>query len=68
MVARIVSEHVIELYIVDFIGSLCLEPLQDDGVLLVGDLHAEVVEDGSESGEGDEARPAFVLILEVWLD
>ena len=45
MVARIVSKHVIELDIVDFVGSLCLESLQNDGILLIGNLHAEVVED-----------------------
>ena len=45
MIARVVSQHVIEFDIVDFVGGLSLESLQDNVVLSVRDLHAEVVED-----------------------
>ena len=62
------SKDVIELNIVDLVSGLGLESLQDDGLLLLGNLHAEVVEDGTESSESDEARSASVLILEVRLD
>jgi hypothetical protein len=36
---------VVELDVIDFVGSLCLETLLDDAKLLLGHLHAEVVED-----------------------
>ena len=58
----------IELDIVDLVCGLGLEPLQNDRVFLLGNLHAEVVKDGAETGEGDEARTASVLVLEVRLD
>ena len=45
MVARVVSEHVVELNVVNFVGGLGLEPLEDDCHLFFGHLHAEVVED-----------------------
>jgi len=45
MIARVVSKHVVEFHIVDLVGSSGLEALQDDGELLFGHLHAEVVED-----------------------
>ena len=45
MVTRVVSEHVVELHIVDLVGCSGLETLQDDGELLFRHLHAEVVED-----------------------
>lgn len=35
MVARIVSEHMVELHIVDLVGCLSLESLQDDGILFI---------------------------------
>lgn len=62
------SKYVIKLYVIDFIGCLGLESLQDDGELLFAHLHSEVVENGSETGEGNEARSALVLVLEVGLD
>ena len=68
MVARVVSEHVVKLDIVDFVGSLRLEPLQDDAKLLIGDLHAEVVEDRFETCEGNESGMVLVFVLEVRLD
>lgn len=58
----------VELDVVDLICCLGLEPSQNDVVLLLGYLHAEVVEDGAEAGEGDEARSAPVLVLEVGLN
>ena len=45
VVTRVVSEHVVELNVVDFVCGLGLEALKDDCHLLVGHLHAEVVED-----------------------
>ena len=58
----------IKLNVVDLVGGFGLEAFQNDAVLLLGDLHAEVVEDGAETREGNEARPATVLVLEVGLD
>ena len=58
----------VKLHIIDLIGSLRLEALLNDIQLLLSHLHTEVVEDGAESGEGDEAASALILILEVWLD
>ena len=62
------SKYVVKLYVVDFVGGLGLESLQNDGVLFVANLHSEVVENRLETGEGDEARAALILVLEVWLD
>ena len=45
MVTRVVSEDVVELDIIDFVGSLCLETPLNDIKLLLAHLHAEVVED-----------------------
>ena len=45
MITRVVSEHVVELHVVDLVGSSSLETLQDDGELLLRHLHAEVVKD-----------------------
>ena len=45
VVTTVVSEHVVELHVVDLVGSSGLETLQDDCELLFGHLHAEVVED-----------------------
>ena len=45
VITRVVSEHVVELHVVDLVGSSGLETLQDDGELLLRHLHAEVVKD-----------------------
>ena len=68
MVSRVVSEHVVELDVVDLVGGLRLESLQNDGILLVGDLHAEVVEDRFETRECNKAGTILVFVLEVRLD
>ena len=68
MITRVVSQHMVKLNIVDFVGSFGLEPLLNDGVLLICYLHPEVVEDGLEACEGDEARSVAVLVLKVGLD
>ena len=62
------SKYVVKLYVVDFVCGLGLESLQNDGVLFAANLHSEVVENRLETGEGDEARAALILVLEVWLD
>ena len=62
------SEDKVKFNIVDFIGSLSLESLQNYGVLFLGDAELEVVKDGTESSEVNETRPALILILEVRLD
>ena len=58
----------VKLNIVDFVGSFSLESLLNDGVLRICNLHPEVVKDGLEACEGDEARVVAVLVLEVGLD
>ena len=68
MVTRVVAQNVVKFDVVDLVGSLGLEAFHNDGVFLFAQLHSEVVENGSETGEGDEAGSAFVLVLEVGLD
>ena len=68
MVARVVSKDVVELDVVDLIGCLGHESLEDDCVLFLAHGHPEVVEDGAEASERNEARSASVLVLEVGLD
>ena len=58
----------IELDVIDLIGSLGGETFLDNGVLFFRDLHLEVVEDGPEATEVDEASSCAVLVLEVRLD
>lgn len=68
VVAGVLSQHEVELHVVDLIGSLSLESLQNDSILLVSHLHAEVVKDGLESGESNKSRSVTILVLEVRLD
>ena len=49
------SENVIELYVIDFVGSLSLESLVNEGVLDFARLHFKVVEDRSESAHLDKS-------------
>ena len=62
------SEHVVELDVVDFVGGFSLESLQNDGILLIRDLHTEVVEDRFETGEGNKSGTVLIFVLEVWFD
>ena len=48
VVARVVSENVVDLDVIDLVGGLRLEPFLNDGVLLRAQLHTEVVEDRLE--------------------
>ena len=68
VVTRVLSEDKVKFNIVDLIGSLSLESLQNYGVLFLGDAELEVVKDGTESSEVNETRPALILVLEVRLD
>lgn len=68
VVARVVSEHVVELHVVDLVGGSGLEALRNYGILCVGHPHLEVVEDGAEPGEVHETASALILVLEVGLD
>ena len=58
----------IKFDVVDFVGSAGLESLVNQVELLVAQLKSLVIEDRSESGGGDEATLALVLILEEWFD
>ena len=58
----------VKLNVVDFVSSFSLESLLNNGVLLIWYLHPEVVKDGLEACEGDEACAVAVLVLEVGLD
>ena len=62
------SEHEVELHVIDFVGSFGLESLLNDGILLICYLHPEIVKDGLEACKGDEARSVAILVLEVGLD
>jgi len=68
VVSRVVSEHMIELDVIDLIGCLSGETALNDGVLFFRDPHLEVVEDRPEASESDEASSGAVLVLEVRLD
>ena len=68
VVTGVLSQHEVELHVVDFVSSLSLESLQNDAILLVSHLHAEVVKDGLEAGESDKSRSVTILVLEVRLD
>lgn len=68
MVSRVASQHVVELDVIDLVGSLGLEALEDDGIFLICDHHAEIVKDRSEASEGNESTAALILILEVRFD
>ena len=68
MITRVVSQHMVKLNVVDFVGCSSLESLLNDGVLRICYLHPEVVKDGLEACEGDEACAVAVLVLEVGLD
>ena len=68
MVSGVVSEHPVELDVVDFVGGLGLESPVNQSKLLLGDYYFHVVEDRSESGIGDKSTVALVLVLEEWLN
>ncbi len=68
MVARVVSEHVVELNVINLVGCLRLESLLNNVQLLLVHLHAEIVKDGAEASECDEPTSASVLVLEVRLN
>ena len=61
-------QDVVKLDVIDFVGGLRCEAFLNNRVLLVAQLHPEVVEDGAEAREVDEAAPAPVLVLEVRFD
>ena len=68
MVTGVVSEHMVEFNIVDFICSLGLEAFLDDCHLLIWHLQSESVENWPETGERNEAGSAAVFVLEVGFD
>lgn len=58
----------IEFDIIDFIGCFTLESLIDKMELAIGQPQLLAVKDRSESGAGDEATIALILVLEERLD
>ena len=68
MVARVASKNVVELNVIDFVCSLCLESLLNNCKLLLAHLHFEIVKDGSETSESNESTSASVFVLEERLD
>lgn len=68
VVARVLSEDVVEFHIVDLISSLGLESLVNKGEFLLSAQKLNIVEDGAEAGHGDEATSGAVLVLEEGLD
>lgn len=62
------AHHVVELHVVDLVGGLRHESLEDDGKFGLAHLHLEVIEDRPEARESDETRSAAVLVLEVGFD
>jgi hypothetical protein len=55
VVARVFSKNEVELDVVDFVGGLGLESLQNQGEFALGASQFLVVEDGTEASEVDEA-------------
>lgn len=68
VVSWVFPQNVVELHVVDLVGSFGLESLLDQIVFAFCQLELKVVENWSETGEIDETRTAFVLVLEVGLD
>ena len=68
VVSGVVSEHPVELHVINFVCGLGLESLVNEVELARGDYYFHVIEDGSESGVGNKSTVALVLILEEWLD
>jgi len=58
----------VELAVVDFVGSFSLESFVNESVLVVATGQFEVVEDLLESAHGKESRALAVLVLEERLD
>ena len=67
VVAGVVSQHVVELHVVDLVGCFGREAFRNDCILLFRDTHFEVVEDRPEAGEVYEPSSCLVLVLEVRL-
>jgi len=64
VVSRVVSQDVVELDVVDFIRSLGLESLADDGELFRTHEQLHIIKNRLETSVLDEARVASVLVLE----
>jgi hypothetical protein len=59
---------VVELAVVDFVGSFGLEALVNESELAVAAAQFEVVEDLLEAAHRQEARALAVLVLEEGFD
>ena len=57
------SQHVVELHVVDFVSGLRLEPLVDQSELGLSAHHLEVVENGAEPGHANESGGTLILVL-----
>jgi len=68
VISGVCPEHMVEFHVVDLISSLSLESLVNKGELLLGAQKLNIVEDGAETGHGDEAGSGAVLVLEEGLD
>lgn len=68
VVTRVLSKDVVELHVVDFIRSLGLESLVNKGEFLLSAQKLNIVEDGAETGHGNESTSGAVLVLEEGLD
>lgn len=62
------SQHPVELNVVDLVGGLCLEALVYQSEFSLGGLQFHVVKDAAEAGHVHEAGGASVFVLEEWLD
>jgi len=67
-IPRVKSQHMVELHIIDFILSSCLEPLVDEEVFSVSYPQLLVVEDTSEPGVADKSTLGLVFVLEEWFN
>jgi hypothetical protein len=67
-VPGVVSEHVVELNVVDLVSGLRLEPLVDQCEFGFAGQQLEVIENRTEACHADEARSTLVLVLVERLD
>ena len=68
VVARVLSEDMIELNVIYFVSCLGHESFVDDTELLLGTGQLHVIKDRSEPRHADEATSLPILVLEVGLD
>ena len=68
MVAKILSQKVVKILVVDLVRFFGPKFFRNDDILLLGDEHFEAAENWSEKGEVYESGFGLGIVLEVWLN